>query len=118
MGDILKGEKDLNEPKDADGNLLEELRLLKHGSAKGDNANKEKQDNEEQGSDLSSEGQIGVSSDLQKGQRSRPFERKPGRDPIGTGDTSREEESDEDSTWPEDEEALEDESGESDLIAG
>jgi hypothetical protein len=119
MRDILKGEKDLNEPEDADGNLLEELRLLKHGSAKGDKANKEKQDNEEQRSDLSSEGQIGVSPDPKKGQQLRPFERKQGRDPIGTGNRSQEDESDEGSIEPEDESQEQKyEDDESDDIAG
>jgi len=83
MGDILKGEKDLTEPEDADNNLLEELRLLRHGSPEGGKANKEKKDNEERRNGLSNEGQTELSPGTKKGQQLRPFERKHGRDPIG-----------------------------------
>jgi hypothetical protein len=83
MGDILKGEKDLTEPGDADDNLLEELSLLKHGSPKGSIAHKGKEDNGERRNGLSSEGQTEVSSGLKQSQQLKPFEREPGRDPIG-----------------------------------
>ena len=83
MGDILKGEKDLTEPEDTDNNLLEELRLLKHESSKGSKDNKEKKDNGETRNRLSSEGKTEVLPDPKKDQQLRPFERSPGRDPIG-----------------------------------
>ncbi len=83
MGDILKGEKDLTEPEDTDNNLLEELRLLKHGSSKASKDNKEKKDNGETRNGLSSEGKTEVVPDSKKDQQLRPFERSPGRDPIG-----------------------------------
>lgn len=83
MRDILKGEKDLTEPEDTDNNLLEELRLLKHGSSKGSKDNKEKKDNGETRNGLSSEGKTEVVPDSKKDQQLRPFERSPGRDPIG-----------------------------------
>lgn len=83
MGDILKGEKDLTDPEDTDNNLLEELRLLKHGSSKGSKDNKEKKDNGETRNGLSSEGKTEVLPDSKKDQQLRPFERSPGRDPIG-----------------------------------
>ncbi len=91
MGDILKGEKDLiTKPEDAATNLLEELRLLRHGSPEEGKANKEKKDNDETRNGLSSEGKTGVSSDPKKGQQLRPFERGHGRDSIGPGDESEE----------------------------
>lgn len=101
MRDILKGEKDLiTESEDADDNLLEELRLLRHGSLEGNTANKEKKDNDGTKNSLSSEWKTRTSSGPEKGQELRPFERTHGRDPIGLGDENESEDQEDERVDP------------------
>jgi GTPase SAR1 family protein len=112
LRDIIKGEKDLAEPVGADDDLLKELQLIAPKTTD------KKKDSEEKKEDSSSEGQEQGSSDAPRGQKLKPFERSPGRDPIGPRNDEREEEneSSEDLTETEDEwEEQEDDDDESDL---
>lgn len=83
MRDILNGERNLTDLDDANGNLLEEFRQLKHESSKEGVSHKEIETNEEESNVRSSKGQTTVSSTSKQSQQLKPFERSPGRDPIG-----------------------------------
>ena len=81
--DILKGERDLAGLDDASGNFLREDSQLKNESSKESDSHREMETDEEDSNGRSSKGQTTVSSTSKQGQQLKPFERSPGRDPIG-----------------------------------
>jgi len=96
LRDIMKGEKDLDEPIGADDDLLKELKLIVPKVPEKKNETTEKKEGDEKKDGSSSDGQEKVSSESHHRQNSRPFERKPGRDSIGRGSASEEQEEEDD----------------------